>query len=615
MQSLFIFTLMIDFAKFILYPAGAYAFYLLIPLIILYLIKPKPRVEKIPSLMFFLKELQFQGLKITFFTTLLRNLLFLLQLLALIALAVSIVKPFVNVSESIAAEHTVLIIDVSASSQTLMPNGKTRFETEIDMAKRELGKRNTIIAAGRIPEIIIENAKADDTEAALTLLKAKDVPSHVYDAIVFGGDILKEQKGKVVVFSDFIDTNVDIDLTVAQKMLESYGIIVEFKSVATPAKNVGIIDLDIEEDKTTVVVKNFNDEEAKVPIKIGTLKDTLTIKPRSAEVFSFTTPKGTTKIELDIKDDLSVDNTAYISLPEDKKTQIAFITNDKSKYITTALGLMKDLEIDYHSPPKPITINHDIIIVNNVNRKLLLPGTIKQINDRVNDGASAIIMGQPDLFQIDWQGLLPVDFISLEERRAPVNPAEENSFTKEVAFGSTTKFFRAKLKPGATAIAMIEDSPAIALSKLGKGKVIYYGLFDEQSDFKGDLYYPIFWKRIIDFLTNKNTIQSLNYETGKVLTLPRKQVIKTPNGYKTDNSIILDYTGVYTLEDRKVAANLINEKESDVFKETKSSGKGLLESSGKESRLKPIPYDTEAIIVGAFIVLLELLYIKMRGDF
>lgn len=565
--------------------------------------------------MFFLKELQYQGLKLTFFTTLLRNLLFLLQFLAITAFATAIVKPYTTIPESIAVENTVLIIDVSASSQTMMPNGKTRFDTEIALAKNALGRRNTIIAAGRFPEIIIENAKPDDTEAALSTLESKDVPSNLYDALVFAGDILKEQKGKVVMFSDFLDTNVDIDLSVAQKMLESVGIITEFKSVVSAAKNIGIVDLTIDEDKTTVVVKNFNEKEEKVPIKVNNLKETLTIPPRSAEVFSFTTPQGISKIEIDAKDDLLVDNTAYLSMPENKKTAVAFISNGKGKYISTALELMDDISITTEIPPKPFTINQDVIILNNLNRKFLLPGMIRQVHDKVSNGASVIIMAQPDLFQLDLLGMLPGDFISLEERRAPINAAEQNTLTKDISFGTTAKFFRIKPKQGINAIAMIEDIPIITMSKLGKGKVLYYGLFDDVADFKSDLYYPIFWKRVLDFLTDKSSISSFNYETGKVLTLPRKEVIKTPKSYKTDTSVVLDRVGLYTLEDRKVAANLIDDKESDVSASMRNSGGGLLSEGGRERREKPLPYDTHFIVLGMIIVLLELGYIKIRGDF
>ncbi len=604
-----------DIAQYVMYPAGIYAAYVIIPLIILYLIRPKPRIEKIPSLMFFFRELQFQGFKKTFFITLLRNVLFLIQLLALTTLVIAVMKPFINVPESIAVEHTVLVIDISASSQTIMPSGKTRFEQEIVLAKNSFGKKNTIIAAGRVPEIILENADSADAETSLSTLQPKDVSTHLYDALVFAGDLLRDKKGKVVVFSDFIDTNVDVDLNVAKKMLESLGIIVEFNSVASAAKNVGIVDMTVEEDKSRVVVKNFNDVEAKVPIRINNIKDTLIIPPRNAEVFSFTTPKGITKIELETKDDLQVDNVAYISTPEDKKTKIVFITNNKGKYISTALDLLERIVVNVETPPKALNIDHDIIIINNVNRKLLLPGTIKQIIDRVNNGASVIIMAQPDLFQVDLQGLLPVDFLSLDERRAPITVAEDTSITKDITFGTVNKFFKVKAKSGTTALATIDDSPVITLSKLGKGKVLYYGLMDDESDFKADLYYPIFWKRTLDFLTDEGSIASLNYATGKILNLPRKQVIKTPNGYKTDTSVVLDTIGIYTMEDKKVAANLLNERESDVSKQTKSSGGDSLISGGREKRLKPIPYDTHAIIIGMLIVLFELFYIKMRGDF
>ena len=40
--------------------------------------------------------------------------------------------------------------------------------------------------------------------------------------------------------------------------------------------------------------------------------------------------------------------------------------------------------------------------------------------------------------------------------------------------------------------------------------VLYYGIFDEESTFKTAMYYPIFWKRLIDFMTDQTELSSLN---------------------------------------------------------------------------------------------------------
>ena len=102
---------------------GLYGFLFLIPFIIIYLFKPKPIDKAIPSLMFFIKE-QKQKKVFSFLRSLLTNLLFLLQLLAILALAFSLIEPFITVTEHVKSRHTVLIINSLASRQTIKYKNK-----------------------------------------------------------------------------------------------------------------------------------------------------------------------------------------------------------------------------------------------------------------------------------------------------------------------------------------------------------------------------------------------------------------------------------------------------------------------------------------------------------
>src|SRR3989338_2907116 len=95
---------------------GLLALTSLIPFIILYFRKPRPQDRVIPSLMFILqnKKLSKQS---AFLRTFLANLLFFIQLLALIGLSFAIAEPFVKIPYDVSLENTIIVLDVSASMQ------------------------------------------------------------------------------------------------------------------------------------------------------------------------------------------------------------------------------------------------------------------------------------------------------------------------------------------------------------------------------------------------------------------------------------------------------------------------------------------------------------------
>src|SRR3989304_6341689 len=122
---------------------GFYAFLALIPFILIYLIRPKPRDEKIPSLMFFMKETGADRKK-SFLKRLIQNILFLLQLLAICALAFSLTQPVTQVEYDTTTENTVIVLDISASMNT-HDGLQTRFDRAMEVAKDNARGTTSII--------------------------------------------------------------------------------------------------------------------------------------------------------------------------------------------------------------------------------------------------------------------------------------------------------------------------------------------------------------------------------------------------------------------------------------------------------------------------------------
>lgn len=592
---------------------GLLALLSLLPLILLYLIRPKPQVVEIPSLMFFMKSSGRNKLS-SFLKKFIRDWLFLIQLLILLLLALSVAQPYTSYQQDITAKNTVIVLDASASMQT-KEGSYTRFDKAKDKAKSLLGAQNTIILAKEVPSIIIKDVPYTEATKYLNKIQPTDTPSRIGDAIILAGEALSEKEGGVVVLSDFINTGGQ-DPNIAKSVLESKGLVVNFVNVAEKkASNVGIIDIEADRDETTVYVKNFDDVDKIATLKVGIVEKEMHLGPKSSESFTFQTPAGITQMMLIADDDFKADNLAYLSTPETEKTKAALVTNNMSVFLKNALEASGDTTVTIAKPPVIPTEGHDVYILHNVDMSEVLPGTFDALYHAVEtDGASVVVHAQGDSDQINYKKLLPLQitgrgnggFISVEQL---------NKFTKNADFGSMTEqFTTTKQASDFTTMASLGNDTIIALGKEGNGKLMYYGILESTSDFKYSPSYPIFWTELVRYLTGQLDLKNLNYQTKDTLILEGEQKVKGPIKTVKQATIMLEDAGVYELEDRKIAVNLLDDKESDV------NADSALGAKSTEFELKPVKetrkFELEPmlIMIAGIILLLEIVYIKMRGD-
>jgi hypothetical protein len=136
---------------------------------------------------------------------------------------------------------------------------------------------------------------------------------------------------------------------------------------------------------------------------------------------------------------------------------------------------------------------------------------------------------------------------------------------------------------------------------------------DKYSDFKKDIYYPVFWKRLIEMITQKQDLSEMNYKTGKLVNLLETQTIVTPFGKISADTLVLTKQGIYRGDTKTFAANLANPKESDVGGEN-GEKIGVFENTLKIEELVPFELLKYFIIGLLVLVFIELLWIKFRGD-
>ncbi len=615
-------------------PIGLLALIGVAVFVIFYLRRPKPQDKVIPSLMFIMQEKK-RSTQYSFFQKLMTNLLFLLQLLSILGLGIVAAAPFVKLNYDVTLENTVVILDVSASMQA-KEKGISRFDRALEEAKKVLSGRNSIIMAENIPLIALENENSEIALDVLSKIRPRATTTNLGDSLLLAKDILGDNPGRIIAFSDFLSTEGP-DIGVVRAALTSEDKIVEFIDVSKNARNVGITKLEVTKYTTKVYVKNFNNEPAQRNIKITRddkviTQTKVTIAPNSIENFIFDTPAGISRIELEPKDDLEVDDAAYIATPPKIKNTVLLITNEKSSNLELALSSAKDIELNVVNPPV-LTINtkkekidpykHDVIIVykiNNVNkREGIVPGTFDDAESYVEKGGNLIIAAQDDLKEINMKSLPVVELKNKVNKATKVCVETINQITKqfekERCFTAVGTYFGANANKNTIIFASADDkTPLIVYGEKKKGKVVYYGILDDASDFKTLPSYPIFWNSLVNFLVGTEDIKEFNLKTGKIATINEQQV-KTPSSSLTTSKLLMDEAGIYEFNSKRYAVNLLDEKESDINLPSKVEGKKEREELIEgQSREHVFNLELMVLILVFLFMLIEFLYIKRRGD-
>ena len=612
-------------------PAGLYALLALVPFILLYLRRPKPKEKTIPSLMFFMRE---RGVTkfANFLKQIIRNLLFLVQLGILLSVAFAVASPYFNSEKAANARETVLVIDGSASmNANVVGSGSTRFDKALEEANSRLEGHVSVVLATNIPVVVLEKGSVGDAKKILAVLKAKATTSHIGDSMLAAGELINDfQHSRVVVISDF-QANQGTDVLVAKRSLAARGSHVEFvngiegQAALKGLSDAGFVGLDINKFQTTALVNNNDDVQRQVDIEIVNNnqpvgKQQLVIGPRSLEPLTFETLHGNTRLRILQDDDLATDNSLFISSPA-KKIRTLLITNSDASFLMSALKSAPDVALDIAVPPIVRNFDYDVIIVHNASSNFMLPGFYKEINKAVANGAGLVITAQDSLPAYVKQFDMPFS-ITGTGNASKASVKVDNYLTKGVDFGVVANYigvepYAAKDRDKEfTPLVVADDgSPLRGIYPKGSGMVVYYGIFDQFSTFKSSYFYPIFWDNLLSFITRTEDIASFNVLTGKVNGISEQQVI-TPSGKLQTSRLFFDDAGFYTFGGKTVAANLLNKEESDI-----SSSKSL-ELAGGDSKLLTaaakvqgeVSLDYRLMLAAVALLFVELLLIKLSGD-
>ena len=624
-------------------PSALLALSAVIPLILAYLLKPKPVNFVIPSLMFISKMQKEKTRFNSFFNKLVKDPLFLIQLLVLILLAITMAQPFIMLDKNFSAGHTVIVLDASASMKA-----DNRFDDAKSTASDYFSRKVSIIISENVPIKILERGSSKEAKGILTKLHAKDTTSSISDAMLLGERILEDDGGRIVVISDFSSSDGEKPWATKQK-IEASGIDVAFIPIGKDADNIGIIgtqDGELQQYHDTyeyrTIIKNFMDTSKNVPVEVKhdgktIATQTYTIPARSSEYFSLqNVGEGVTTISLKINDDLESDNTAYIYIPTLSERRILYTSTTAKTPSKAVLSVVPRTTIAEVSPdifPRDFS-DYDFVVIDNITAKDELKGSLpagtfdEYLYEYVSDGGNVIVIASAGLQSYNIMELLPVYLGGVSDKKTDAKMVLQNEFAKKEYFDDVTIPKHLLSIPARDSVVLVnstDDSIVLAYKKIGEGTVVYLGMSDDAtwSDFHLKSDYPIFWIKLIDWMSGVGDINQYNRNAGTMIQPGRD--ITRPDGVVT-RSNLLDMAGLYIFEDEagtnsddgsagdnQIAVNLYDEKESDltVSNILGTSVVGAPRSDGNKSRTE---FEGILIALIAILVFTELYIIKQRRE-
>lgn len=582
----------------------------------LYLLKLKRKERVVSSTMLWqdaVADLQadapFQKLK--------KSLLLLLQLLALLFLAVALARPYVK-TRGVSENKIVVILDSSASMQST----DIRF-SRFDSAKKQaleivnkMGPRDTmlVITAGsktRVVQSFTSDKRA--LSSAISSLKASDAGCDMRQAMVLALSLVSGKSmapPKLAIFSDGRFGSLS-GLPVGNAKLD-------FIKVGHECNNVAITGLDSRKalsgaQQVFIGIRNFSRHDQKFNLEIYTgdqlfdiREETLKAGQTKQEMISDASSlSGRITAKLDINDDLSVDNQGSVYLAERRKLSVLMISKG-NVFLQNALNLDPRTQLS-RSDTLPADFSkkkYDMVVFDGVQPPGTLPrGNYLLINASSSQGPASTGSKASRPSIIDFQQNHPVtaytDFANIK--------LAEGTYLKP--------------KPWATPLVEGEGGPLVVAGENNGRRFVQVGFDLLQSDFPLHVAFPIFTANCLDWLANAETGGSTigTVRTGRpvMIDVPpgvEKITVTGPDNKKqsikvTQTPVIFDDTeraGIYKVTGKGVgkefACNLASPLESQTTPTDKIDiGGRRFVSSGKAVRTNQEYYWPLVLIVLAVL--------------
>lgn len=566
-----------------------------IPLIILYMIRPKPKDLPFPSTAFIREG---EAKPTAALNRLITDPLFWIQLLVILFLVLAAAGPFTEARGTQGA-HLVVVIDLSASMQASFSDAE-----EIVLQYASGQDRISIVLAENIPIVALREGNGEQARTVLGSLSPRAVSADLSAGMMMAKSLLGAEGGSILVVSDFVSWTGD-DPEVTRRLIESEGTQAVFVDSGGEGDNVGIVGGWIVDSDGALnyscLIRNYGRTRT-VPIKIegpgGTSTSTRTIDTGGDSYLTFDAFPGVNSVTLDVEDAISSDNRAYVYTPELRPRKVLYLGDDGP--VLAALRSISTVAIsrsgDY--------AGFDLVVIENATAD-------GDLNRYVYGGGKAVYVASNASFSPEY---LPVRITGVVNDSAPLwtrNPV----FAEDVHFDEVEVFsyLQASARQGSVTIAEANGVPVISYWRLGGGTVVYLGLSSERSDFYQRPEYPIFWYEMINWLTNVPDASESNRRTGEIVRLGETTLVDAAGERISTDVLLLDRVGIYRFQGRTLAANMYDPIESNL-QNGNALNMGTFTSGETTEKLIEKDLSIWLVLIAAALIILELAILRRRRE-
>ncbi len=529
---------------------------LLIPIIILmYLLKQKA-VDMPVSSLFLWKEMYRNVEANTPWEKLKKNWLLILQIITVVALIIALASPYI-LSGSAGADHAVIVIDNSASMNTLYDEDHTRLERALEEAEdyvRSLktGTGISIITSNSKATLILSNS--DDKTQAISELKAIE-PAYVAGECSAGLEMVKSMQTQW----DSVETVCFTDTNVSMEQVEGYIV-----DLYTPVNNTSVdyVGHGMNNGKLVVLAKVSNHGTEPVTTDVNLYGDedllqikTVTVDATSSQVVYFDDvvfDGNSLCVEISGQDALKADNICYDVL-EDKKVTKVLLMTEANLYLEKALMLVDGIEItksnDISSFADFTSQDYDLYIFDGMAPEVLpTEGNMIFMNVRCDEL---------------YETISPMGGVM-------VSTAEHTltEYLNELSFGVSSVYALEKPDWGETFLKVGNSSVGF-IGKKDNQTICVIGFDFHNSDLPLKMEFPILVYNIVNECTSSGLLGETVISAGDTVSVNGKLNVKLPIITKPDGSEqeLADYRMNYT-DTQQLGVYLVEQNQGGEIVET-----------------------------------------------
>src|SRR5689334_15621487 len=546
------------------------------PLLLLYFLKVRRRERRVSSLLLWGSELRDREAS-AFFQRLQRDPLLILQLLALIALAIALARPVVTVTGE-GARKVVVVLDTSASmkARDVSPSRFDVARSEALSLVRNLGEAAEIMVIESGVQPHVTAALGRDRDRAISAIRAahaRDLPQRLPEALRTARALVgTDPRAEIHVFTDGAFTLGQAPETSDPR--------IRWVGVGRRGNNVGIVSLSIRKTyygtfgyQAFVSLVNHSPESQTFNFVLAVDGDTIaersvTLEPnvRRSIVLPFTHQGGATvTAKINVSDDLATDNVAYAVIPPPKKIAVTLVSPG-NLFLEKVLRTDPTVALEVKTPEQYQggMGEADVVVLDSSTPPKVGPGRYVFVNTVPPDVPLEVLGRIENPSVMDW------------DRSHPV--------MRHVEFAKVAIQDAMRVRPLAAGRSLVEavGGPLLYALEEPDRKAIFIGFDLFKTDFPLRVAFPLILSNTLRWLHPAALDQSsLQLAAGQPMLLPvahgiSSATVNTPSGRAVKALVTrglvsftdTDEVGVYTLStargDMKLAVNLGDGDESDI---------------------------------------------------